>query len=50
MMSAMGHFRPFNNVCVLSAFHPIATKSLHYVGGIGREARVLLHDENAMAA
>jgi hypothetical protein len=26
----MGHFRPFNNVCVMSAFHPIATKLLHY--------------------
>jgi hypothetical protein len=28
--SASGHFRPINDVCALSAFHPIATKLLHY--------------------
>ncbi len=28
--TAVGHFRPINDVCVMSAFHPIATKSLHY--------------------
>jgi hypothetical protein len=27
-LHSQGHFRPFNNVCVMSAFHPIATKLL----------------------
>jgi hypothetical protein len=26
----MDHFRPFNNVSVMSAFHPIAIKLLYY--------------------
>jgi len=26
----MGHFRPINDVCAMSAFHPIATELLHY--------------------
>jgi hypothetical protein len=30
LMSPSGHFRPFNNICVTSAFRPIATKLLHY--------------------
>jgi hypothetical protein len=29
-MSQMGHFRPINDVCAMSAFHPIATKLLQY--------------------
>jgi hypothetical protein len=29
-MPQPGHFRPFENVCVMSAFCPIATKLLHY--------------------
>jgi hypothetical protein len=29
-MSVLGIFRPINDVCVMSAFHPIATKLLHY--------------------
>ncbi len=28
--SDLGHFRPINDVCAMSAFHPIATKLLHY--------------------
>ena len=27
--AAMGHFRPINDVCAMSAFHPIATELLH---------------------
>ena len=27
---SQGHFRPTNDVCAMSAFHPIATKLLHY--------------------
>jgi len=26
----MGHFRPINDVCAMSAFHAIATELLHY--------------------
>jgi hypothetical protein len=29
-ISALGHFRPSHGVCAMSAFHPIATKLLHY--------------------
>jgi hypothetical protein len=29
-ISALGHFRPINDVCAMSAFHPIATELLHY--------------------
>jgi hypothetical protein len=29
-MSESGHFRPINDVCAMFAFHPIATKLLHY--------------------
>ena len=29
-MAEMGHFRQINDVCAMSAFHPIATKLLHY--------------------
>jgi hypothetical protein len=29
-VSELGHFRPINDVCAMSAFHPIATKLLHY--------------------
>ena len=28
--NSQGHFRPINDVCAMSAFHPIATKFLHY--------------------
>ena len=28
--SGSGHFRPINDVCAMSAFHPIATELLHY--------------------
>ena len=31
LASLHGHFRPINDVCAMSAFHPIATKLLHYV-------------------
>ena len=30
LASLHGHFRPINDVCAMSAFHPIATKLLHY--------------------
>jgi hypothetical protein len=26
----LGHFRPINDICAMSAFHPIATELLHY--------------------
>jgi len=29
-MTASGHFRPINDVCAMSAFHPFATELLHY--------------------
>ncbi len=29
-MSRMGHFRPINDVCAISAFPSIATKLLRY--------------------
>jgi hypothetical protein len=29
-MSQLGHFRPINDVCAMSAFHPIAAELLHY--------------------
>jgi hypothetical protein len=29
-MSLLGHFRRINDVYAMSAFHPIATKLLHY--------------------
>jgi hypothetical protein len=29
-MTAVGHFRPIDDVCAMSVFHPIATKLLHY--------------------
>jgi hypothetical protein len=25
-----GHFRPIDDICAMSAFHPIANKLLHY--------------------
>ena len=28
--SGSGHFRPINDVCAMSVFHPIPTKLLHY--------------------
>jgi hypothetical protein len=27
---SLGHFRPIDDVCAMSAFHQIATKLLHY--------------------
>jgi hypothetical protein len=29
-MTAMGHFRPIDDVCAMSAFPPIAAELLHY--------------------
>ena len=29
--SELGHFRPINDVCAMSAFHPTATKLLHSI-------------------
>jgi hypothetical protein len=29
-MSLVGHFRPIDDVCAMSAFPPIATELLHY--------------------
>jgi hypothetical protein len=29
-IDAMGHFRPIDDVCAMSAFRPIATELLHY--------------------
>ena len=30
LMSVVGHFRQINDVCAMSAFHPIATDLLHH--------------------
>jgi hypothetical protein len=44
--SELGYFRPINDVCAMCAFHPIATKLLHYGSDVTGQLRRFAPQKN----